>query len=197
MVGGLVQQQRVDVGEQDPGELDPTPLPAGQGTQRLAEDPVWEAEAGGDGRRLRLGGVSATGMQLGIGVRVLAHRPLGTVHVGAAHLDLGAPQPADHFAEPAGRQDPFPGRDVEIAGAGVLRQIADRAGAGDLPRGRLRLAGEDAGERRLAGPVAPDQADAVPRPDAERRVREQQPGPGAYLEGVGGEHVGILRCRDG
>ena len=58
VVGRLVEQQRLGAGEQDPGQLDPAPLAAGQRAQRLAEDPVLDAEAVRDLGGLGLGGVA-------------------------------------------------------------------------------------------------------------------------------------------
>ncbi len=40
VVGGLVQEQRLGVTEEDAGQFDPPPLPAGQGPQRLCQHPV-------------------------------------------------------------------------------------------------------------------------------------------------------------
>ena len=67
VVGRLVEQQRLGAGEQDPGQLDPPPLATGEGLQRLAEQPVLDAEAVRDLRGLRLRGVPAAGVQLGVG----------------------------------------------------------------------------------------------------------------------------------
>ena len=52
VVGRLVEQQRLRVAEQDPGQLDPPALPAGQRAQRLVQHPVGQPEAGGQARRL-------------------------------------------------------------------------------------------------------------------------------------------------
>src|SRR3712207_8209121 len=46
------------------------------------------------------------------------------------------------------------------------------------------------GERRLAGPVAADEPHLVPGGDPERDALHEQPGAGADLEVVDGEHGG-------
>ena len=158
--------------------------------QRLAEDPVLDAEAVRDLRGLRLGGVPAAGVQLGVGRRVAPHRPLADRRVVAAHLDLGLAQPAYDVVEAARGQDPVAGEQLGVAGARVLRQVADLAGALHGAGGGQRLAGEDLGEGGLAGAVAADQPDLVARADAEADVLHQQPRPGADLELVGGDHRG-------
>ena len=134
VVGRLVQQQRLRAGEQDPGQLHPAPLAAGQGLQRLREDPVLDAEAVRDRRGLRLRGVPAAGVQLGVGPRVAAHRPVAYVVVVAAHLGLRLAQLAHHLVQAARGQDPVAGDDVGVADPRILRQVADLSGR----RGRCR-----------------------------------------------------------
>ena len=45
VVGGLVEQQGLGAGEEDPGQLDAAALTTRQGLERLAEDPLLDAEA--------------------------------------------------------------------------------------------------------------------------------------------------------
>ena len=166
-------------------------LTAGQRAQGLAEHPVGQPEARRDLRRLGLGGEAAGRVQLGVGLRVPAHRPVAGTVVGAAHLLLGLAQPAYDFVQAAGRQDPVAGQDVEVAGARVLRQVADTAGAGHLAPGRQRLAGQDPGQRGLAGTVAADQADLVAGTDPERRVVDEDAGARADMQVASGDHGGV------
>ena len=114
VVGRLVEQQRLRVGEQDPGQLDPAPLAAGEGLQLLAEQPVGDAEAVRDRRRLRLGGVSPAGVQLGVGALVAPHRPLAHGRVVTAHLVLGGPQTSYDVVETARGEDPLAGELVGV-----------------------------------------------------------------------------------
>src|SRR6202042_2821321 len=46
VVGRLVEQQRLRVGEQDAGQLDPAALATGQRVQRLLQHPVGQPEGG-------------------------------------------------------------------------------------------------------------------------------------------------------
>ena len=190
VVGRLVEQQRLGAGEQDPGQLDPAALATGQGPQRLGEDAVVDAEALGDLGGLRLGGVPAAGVQVGVGPLVAAHRPLPLRRIVAAHLGLGGPQAADDVVEPARRQDPLARQHLGVARAGVLREVADRARGVHGPGGGEAVAGQDLGERGLARAVATDQTDLVARRHAEGHVLHQEPRPGAHLEVLGGDHQG-------
>ena len=188
VVGRLVEEQRLGPGEEDPGQLDPAPLPTGEGAQRLRHQPVLDAERRGDLRGLGLGGVPTTGVEVGVGALVAAHRPLALGGVVAAHLLLGGPETAYDGVEPAGGQDPLADRHLGVAGAGVLGQVADGAGRVDLPGRGQALAGEDPGEGGLAGTVASDQAHLVAGTDPEGDVVHQQPRPGSDLELLGTDH---------
>ncbi len=196
VVGGLVQQHGVSPGEQDPRQLDASPLATAERGERLAEDPVLDAEAGRDLRGLGLGGVPAAGVQLGVGPLVAAHRVVPDLWVVAAHLGLGGAQAADDVVEPARGQDPFAGEHVGVTRARVLREVADGPGALHRSRSGQRLAGEDLGERGLAGAVAPDQPHLVPGGDAEADAFHQEPRTGSDFQLVGGDHVmvSVLAC---
>ena len=67
VVGGLVEQEHVAAGEQDPGDLDAPLLTAGQDADRLVEAVGVEAEAGGDAADLALGRVPAVEPELLLG----------------------------------------------------------------------------------------------------------------------------------
>ena len=196
VVGRLVEEQGVGVREQDPGELDAAALTAGERVQRLAEHPVGQAERGGDGGGLGLGGVPALGEELRLQALVLLHRLLagGALAVGDALLVLA--HLADQDVEAAGGEDAVAGEDVEVAGARVLREVADLAGAGDGAAGGDALAREALGEGGLARAVAADQADAVALGDTEGGGLDEDAGAGAQLDAGGGDH-GKTPGRDG
>ena len=161
--------------------------------QRLVEDPVLDAEAGGDLGGLGVRGVAAPGVQLGVGALVAAHAALVDRGVVGAHVPLGLPEPPYHLVQAARGEDPVAGEHVGVAGARVLRQVADAAGGDDLAGRGQRVPGEDLGERGLAGAVAADEADLVAGGDAEADVLHQQACARADLELVCGDHVtGIL-----
>ena len=168
--------------------------------QRLAEHPVGQVQGGGDGGGLGLGGVPALGEELRLLALVLPEGLLagGALAVGdalfvVAHL-------ADQYVEAARGEDPVAGQDVEVAGAGVLREVADLAGAGDVAAGGDAFAREALGEGGLAGAVAADQADSVALGDAEGRGLDEDARTGAQLDTGGGDHgqtPGGGRWRDG
>jgi hypothetical protein len=188
VVGGLVEQQCLGAGEQDAGQLDAAALATRQGPQRLGHQPVGDPERLGDLGGLRLGGVAATGVQLAVGRRVAPHAPVLDRGVGRRHLELGRAQPAYDVVQPARGEDPLADGHVEVAGAGVLRQVSHLPGRLDPAGGRQPLAREDLGEGGLAGAVAPHQPDLVTRRDTEADVCHQEPRPSANFQLVSGDH---------
>lgn len=188
VVRRLVEEQGVRVGEQDAGELHAAALTAGEGVQRLAEHPVGEVERGGDRGGLGLGGVPALGEELGLLALVLLERLLSGGALAARDALFVLAHLADQYVEAAGGEDAVAGEDVEVAGAGVLGQVADLAGAGDRAGGGHALTGEDLGEGGLPRAVAADQADAVALGDAEGGAFDEDAGTGAQLDAGGGDH---------
>ena len=74
MVGRLVKDQRVRVGEQDAGQFDTTALTAGKRTQLLAHHVLWQAETGRHGGRFGLCGIAAGLFEILHGLVVAVHR---------------------------------------------------------------------------------------------------------------------------
>src|SRR5690606_31562301 len=132
---------------------------------------------------------------LGLLPLVLAQRLLagGALAVGDALFVL--PHLADEDVQAARGEDAVPGEDVEVAGARVLREVADLAGAGDGAGSGDALAGEHLGEGGLARAVAADQADAVALGDAEGGALEKDTGTGAQLD-RSEEHTSELQSRE-
>ena len=188
VVGRLVEQQRLRAGEQDAREFDAASLTTRERAQRLGEDALVEGEAARDRRGLRLRGVPAGGGELGVEARVALHRLLAHGVVLGGHVRLGGAQVARDGVKAARGQDAVAGEDVEVAGAWILRQVADLAGGDDAARCGDAVSGEHLRQRRLAGSVAPDEADAVARGDTERRVLEQDARAGAQFDAFGGDH---------
>ncbi len=188
VVGGLVEEQGLGAGEEDAGELHAAALAAGEGLEGLLEQPRLDAEAAGDLGGLGLGRVPAAGVQLGVGAGPALHAALVDGGVLVGHLDLGVAQAAYDVVETARGQDPLAGQDLGVADAGVLREVADLTTGEDGAGGRLGLAGEDLGERRLAGAVATDEADLVTCGDAEGDVLHEEASARADLELLGGDH---------
>ncbi len=130
VVGRLVEQHDLGAGEQDPRELDATPLTAGQGADGLGEDALLDAEGGRHLSGLRLGGVPATGVQLGVGTRPPPHAPLVDLRVLVGHVDLGLAEPAYDLVEAARREDPVAGDHLGVADPRVLRAGSRRRRCG-------------------------------------------------------------------
>ena len=187
MIGWLVEQQRLGPAEQNAGEFDTSPLPTGQGSQRLIENALRKPETGRDRGRFGFGRVPAPGEEFLVEARVARHRLVARFVVGAGHRPLVVTHSTDDLVELAGRQDAILRAHVEVAGARVLRQVSHPPGAGDRAVGRLALSGEDSGQRRLAGTIATHEADPIAR-HAKRRVLEQQAWPCTQLEIGGGDH---------
>ena len=203
VVGRLVEQQRgrrtgagsVGRGEQDARELDAAALTAGQGAQRLGQNPFGQAEARADPAGLALGGVSAERGEPLLELAVAPDRLVAGGVVGdLGHQRLLLLQIGEQRVEAAGRQHPVAGQHVEVALSGILWQITDLAGARDGARVGLALAGQDAHGRGLARAVAADQADAVAGLHPQRRAvgGQQRARAGADLEVRCGDHAALL-----
>ena len=189
VVGRLVEQQRLGVGEQDAGQLDPAALATGQRAQRLGEHPVGQPEVGADARGVALGGVPAHRGELVLQPAVAAHGLVPLVVVGGlGHRDLRLGQLVAQDVEPAAGQHPVAGGDVEVAAARVLREVADLADDVDLAGVRDALAGERGEGGRLAGAVAADQADPVAGLHAQVGVADEDAATGTQLEAGRRDH---------
>ena len=169
MVRRFVQQEGVGAAEQDPGQLDAPPLATGQRAQRLAQHTLREAEACGHRRSLRLSGVAAEHVQPLLCGAVSLDRSL----VARGHLVLRGAKVRHHDVHTAPRQDSVACEHFEVAGARVLRQVADGASAVDRATGRQTFTGEYPRERRLARAVAADESDSVAVGDPEGRSFEE------------------------
>jgi hypothetical protein len=189
VVGRLVEQQRLGVGEQDAGELDAASLPPGEGAQRLHQHPVGQAEGGADAGGLALRGVPAQGGELVLEPAVAAHRPVALGVIGRlGHRDLRLGHLGAEDVEAAAGQHAVAGGGVEVAAARVLRQVADLAAHLDLAGVRQPLTGQRGERGGLAGAVAADQADAVAGLHAEGRIADEDASPGAQLEAGRRDH---------
>ncbi len=190
VVRRLVEDHRVRVREQDAGELDAAALTTGERLERLVEDAVRQLEVRRDRRRLGLGRVPAEGVELVVEPAVATHGLVGDVRVLARHVERRLADALHELAEAAGVEDALPGGVLGVAGTGVLRQVADLAGAVDLAAGGLRLPREGLGHRGLARAVPADETDLVALLDAEGHVLHEEAGPDADLEFVHGKHRG-------
>ena len=201
VVGGLVEQEVVALGapppavrggEQDAGQLDAAALTARQRGDPLAQHPLGQPEVGADAGGVALGGVPAERGEALLDAAVLAHGPLVLRAVDQlGHRRLRLLHLAEHLVEAARGQHPVLGADGEIALAGVLRQVADRARAVELAPVRLALAREHPHRGGLARAVATDQADPVAGLHAQHRVGQQDARSGPQFEVGGGDQRGF------
>ena len=179
----------VGAGEQDPGQLDPAALAAGERCSG------WASTRSGSPRPAAIRAASASAAYppgAGNSVSSRAYRRIafsrGCVVLPMAIRFSVARSVVHDRVEAAGGQHPVAGEHVEVAGARVLRQVADLARPRHRAGGGLALAGEHLGERGLARAVAADQADPVARGDAERGAVEEEPRTGAQLDPRGHDH---------
>src|SRR5690606_39310493 len=114
----------------------------------LLEQAVGQAEVRGHPLRLRLGRITAGGVELGLQARVAVHRllapGLGEGHV--PHLLLGAAELLEDPVEAAGGEDAREHALGVLAAVRVLREIAELAGDLDAALSGIESAGEDLGE---------------------------------------------------
>ena len=188
VVGGLVEDHRLGIAEQDAGELDAAPLAARQRAERLAENAVGETQVARDGRRLRFSGVPAEGVESVGEPPVRRHGLLGHRRIGAAHVDRRALHVDHDLTEATSIEDARAGELLRVAGARILRKVADLARARDGAARGLALTRESPGHRGLAGAVAPHEPHFVALVDAERHVLHEQARPDADLEVLHSEH---------
>ncbi len=188
VVRRLVEDHRLGVREEDARELDATALTAGERLQLLVEDAVGKRQVVRDRRRLGLGRVPAERLEPLGEVRVLAHRAGRDIRIVIAHGERCLVHAEREGAETARIEDAGAREHLGIAGARILRQVSELAGALHLAVGGQEIAGEHPGEGRLAGAVAADESDLVAVRHAERHVRHEDAGAHADFEVVDGEH---------
>ena len=162
MVGGLVEQQQIGLGEQRRGERDAHPPAAREARERPVLGVLVEAQAVQDRARPRRRGVGADvgepGLDLGDGVRVLdplgRRQELRPLAVGGEHRRARA----------------------RFAARRLLGNPADARAAAQPHLARIRpdLAADQPEQRGLAAAIAADQPDAMPRRDVNRGALEQQ-----------------------
>jgi hypothetical protein len=194
VVGGLVQQEHVEAGEQDGGQAGLDPLAARQPGQGDLEDALREADAGQHPRGAGVVVVAPEGEEAGQGVvvgfqlcsaRVVADGPQGGPHGLLGDGQAGAPAQVG-------------GGGLVLEGVGLLGEVADvepGRRALDRPRRRRLQPGQDAQQGRLAGAVA------AQHPDPGGPVDDQVDGVEHHLgapddgEISGGEHAPSLARR--
>ena len=176
IVGGLVEQQHIRLGEQRRGKGHPHPPAAGKCGAGLVLRRLVEAETGKDGGRAGRGGVRVDigqpRLYLGDAVRVV--RGLG-FRQQACPLGVGGQH---HLDQRFGTARRFLRHGAD---AGVFRH---RAGA----RLRLQFAEDQLEQGGLAGTIAPDEADLVPGRQRHRGMVDQQASLDAVCQVIDVQH---------
>ena len=137
--------------------------PPDRADRRLGPLVAGEPEAAQRGVDALVEGVATEHLEavLQVGVGGLGHAPVALQRreLGGHHVEVGRPRPDGGAQVRRGHE-----RGIEV---GLLGQQPDRQAALALDRAAIRLvaAGGQAQQRRLAGPVRPDEADPVAERD--------------------------------
>ena len=190
VVRGLVEKQGLGTREEDPGQLDPAPLTAGERAQGLLEDALLQTQGCGNSGRFGLGGIPAGSGELRGKPVVAPHGTLLLLPRLAGHAEFGSPKVAHNPVQAARREHPVPGRDMQVARARILGQVADLAAAGHRSGGREADTCEHLGQGGFACAIATDQTDPVTRCYPKGRVLQEQARARAQLHTSGGDHNG-------
>ena len=183
VIGGLVEEQQIGPGEQRAGKRHPHPPAARIFRARAPLGRLVEAETGEDRRRPGRGGmgldVGKPGMDLGDTIRIGRGPGFGGQR---GQLGIRSQHGVEQALGPAGRLL----RDGSDAGPAEHRHLA-------VIRGNL--SGDQAEQRGLAGPVAPDQADLPSLGHRDRGVIEKRPSADPVGKAVDLEHGAAARPR--
>ena len=161
VVGRLVEDQGVGIGEQDARQLDAAALATGERAELLLHDLLRQAERGGHGDRLGLGRVAAGLVEVLHGLVVPGHGLAHHVRIRVGHILFGLADAVDDGGDVARAHHAVERGLRGIGGVRVLRQVAELAGDAHLAGGGQHVAGDHAGQRGLAGAVAAHQTDLV------------------------------------
>ena len=130
VVGRLIQQHGVRIGEENTRQLHAATLTARQSGQRLGEHTLRQVQVGGDDRRLRLRRVAAAGNELSLQAVVAAHTFSAHRRVLTRHVFLRLTHLARHTVQATRREDAVTRQLAHVIHLRVLRKVADSAAAG-------------------------------------------------------------------
>ena len=180
MIGRLVEQQEVGLGEEDCRKRDPHPPAArqicdGPALHRLVETQPGEYARGSARRRM---GVDLDQPRLDLG--------------GAQRLGPGLPLGEEAGALMVGGEDRV--ERARLPARRLLRQKADPIAARqfDRPAIRLRGAADQVQQGRFAGAVAPDQPDLAALGDLRARLVNEGPPADAVCQAGDRQHRGVV-----
>ena len=177
VVGGLVQQQEVRVGEERTRKRHARELASGQREQVALQHVVRQSETLDDAADAVAVAVPPGGLEASLELLVRAHgvAQLRAVFREAGEALLGSAQRGLELHRVAERlEQVLPHGAVALQLRGLLVQPDPAAtGASDGPLVGVFVAGDEAQQGRLAGAVAPDEDGVVVAVDGERDGREQ------------------------
>ena len=128
--------------------------PPEERAELLLHDLLRQAERGGHGDRLGLGRVAASLVEVLHGLVVPGHGLAHHVRIRVGHILFGLADAVDDGGDVARAHHAVERGMCRIGGMRVLRQVAELAGDAHLAGGGQHVAGDDAGQRGLAGAVA-------------------------------------------
>ena len=164
VVGGLVEQQDIGLGEQDPCQLDPPPLASRHGDHRLIELLMADPQGSRHSLRLGLGDESTFRLEFVMQATEAGDPTVPLLTGEVVEAPSGFLDTALHGTDVPGHEDALQCGRVRVLQFGerrLLREVADGAGAEHRPLGRRHLPGQGLHQRRLPRPVAPNQPDAI------------------------------------
>ena len=174
VVGRLVQQHGVRIGEENTRQLHTATLTTRQSRQRLSEHTLRQVQVGGDDRRLRLSRVAATGNKLSLQAVVAAHTLSANRRVFTRHIVLRLTHLTRHAVQATRRKDAVTSQLAHVIHLRVLRKVTDSAAAGHRTVSGQGQTGKHLSHRGLTGTVAAHQTNLVALIDAEGDLFHEQ-----------------------
>ena len=174
VVGRLIQQHGVRIGEENTRQLHTATLTTRQSRQRLGEHTLRQVQVGGDDRRLRLSRVAATGNKLSLKTVVAAHTLSAHRRVLTRHIVLRLTHLARHTVQATRRKDAVTRQLAHVIHLRVLWKVADSAAAGHRTVSGQGQTGKHLSHSGLTGTVATDQTNLIALIDAEGDLFHEQ-----------------------
>ncbi len=167
MVGRLVEDQRVGVGEQNPCQFDPSTLSSGERAQLLAHHLLRQSEACRHGGRFGLRRVASGLFEILHGLVVTVHGLGHDVRIRVGHVLFGLAYALDDGGDVSSAHHTVERGLLGIRRMRVLREVTKLARDAHFAGRRQHVAGDHAGQRGLAGAIAADETDFVAFGDME------------------------------
>ena len=191
VIGRLVEQQDIGLGEQDARQLNSSALPPGHGDDRMVQLGAGDADGMTEALGFGLGDIAAACHELVLEVGKPPDEPVSFGCGGVLHAQPSAFHLTLERADVAGHEDALQGAGLgvgKLSEGGLLRQIPHDSAAGHRSLVGRAPPRQRAQQRGLPGPVRPNQADLVSGVHGKRRVRDQTARPSFDGEAASEEH---------